>query len=129
GFPTKFPPGERFSYNNAAFVVLALIAERVSGVPYPELVRTRVCEPAGMTHTSFIRSDEPEAGVAIGYLSEDGPRTNVLHLPVVGGGDGGAVSTLADIAALWTALFKGRIVSSDTVAEMTRSHTDAPAND
>src|SRR5438552_3171658 len=94
-------------------VARALVAERVSAVPYPDLVRTRVCEPAGMTHTSFIRNDEPEAGVAVGYLFEDGPRTNVLHLPVMGGGDGGAVSTVADIAALWNALFEGRIVSRE----------------
>src|SRR5207342_2430447 len=30
GFPTKFPPGDRFSYCNGGFVVLALIAERAS---------------------------------------------------------------------------------------------------
>ena len=40
GFPTKFPAGERFSYCNGGYVVLALIAERASGVPYHELVRT-----------------------------------------------------------------------------------------
>ena len=59
GHPQKFAPGERFAYNNGGFVVLALIAERVSGMPFPELVRTRVCEPAGMRDTEFLRSDEP----------------------------------------------------------------------
>ena len=34
GFPTKFPAGEQFSYCNAGFVVLALMAERASGVEY-----------------------------------------------------------------------------------------------
>ena len=39
GHPTVFPPGERFAYCNGGFVVLALIAERASGVPFHELVR------------------------------------------------------------------------------------------
>ena len=35
GHPTKFPAGERFSYCNGGYVVLALIAERVSGTAVP----------------------------------------------------------------------------------------------
>ena len=58
GFPTKCPPGERFSYCNGGFVVLALIAERASGLGYHDLVRTMVCEPARMDNTEFLRSDE-----------------------------------------------------------------------
>jgi CubicO group peptidase (beta-lactamase class C family) len=33
GHPAKFPASERFSYCNSGYVVLALIAERISGVP------------------------------------------------------------------------------------------------
>jgi len=58
GHPAKFPAGERFSYCNGGYVVLALIAERVSGVPFPRLVHERVCAPAGMRDTAFLRSDE-----------------------------------------------------------------------
>jgi CubicO group peptidase (beta-lactamase class C family) len=122
-YPMKFAPGERFSYNNEAFVVLALIAERVSAVPFPELVRTRVCEPAGMRRTAFLRCDALPGDVAIGYL-DDGLQTNVLLMPVLGGGDGGAFTTLDDVTAMWAALFDGAIVSKDTVAEMTRPRSD-----
>ena len=47
GFPTKFPPDERFSYCNGGFVVLALVAERASGMPFRELVAERVCSRPG----------------------------------------------------------------------------------
>jgi CubicO group peptidase (beta-lactamase class C family) len=92
GYPQKFPPGERFSYSNSGYVVLALIAERASGTPFHDLVRQRVCEPAGMSRTAFLRSaflrsDELPGGTALGYLSVDGEwRTNVFHLPVRGSG-------------------------------------------
>ena len=127
GHPQVFSAGERFAYNNGAFVVLALIAERVGGSPFDELVRTRVCEPAGMVDTAFLRSDEPDGRTASGYLANTGLRTNVLHLPVRGSGDGGICTTAADVSALWRALYDGRIVPPEWVAEMVRPRSDVPA--
>jgi len=128
GYPTKFPAGERFGYCNSGFVVLALIAERVSGVPFHELVHQRVCEPAGMVGTAFLRSDALPGSAAIGYLEVGGVwRTNVFHLPVRGTGDGGIYTTVGDVSALWSALFSGRIVSETWVAEVVRARSDVPA--
>jgi CubicO group peptidase (beta-lactamase class C family) len=126
GHETVFPAGERFAYNNGGYVVLALLAERVSGVDFHQLVRMLVCEPAGMVDTAFLRSDELPGRAALGYLSVDGPRTNVFHLPVLGSGDGGIYSTAADFSAFWDALFAGRIVSPERVAEMVRPRSDWP---
>ena len=126
GHPMAFPPGERFAYCNGGYIVLALIAERASGVPFHDLVRQRVCRPAGMTNSEFLRSDELPGDAALGYLSNDSPRTNVLHLPVVGGGDGGIYSTAADLRTFWEALFDWRIVPERWVAEMVRPRSDVP---
>ena len=127
GHPAKFPAGERFAYCNSGFVVLALIAERTSGIPFPDLVRTRVCEPAGMPDTAFLRSDELPGTAATGYLSIDGvSRANVFHVPVRGTGDGGIYSTAADVSSFWRALFGGRLVSPELVAEMVRPRSDVP---
>jgi len=126
GYPAKFPPGERFCYCNGGYVVLALIAERVSGVPFHDLVRDRVCLPAGMRDTEFLRSDELPERTATGYLPIDGvSRTNMFHLPVRGNGDGGIYSTVADVSAFWRSLFAGRIVPAGWVAEMVRPRSDA----
>jgi len=118
GYPMKHQPGEEFAYCNGSFVVLALIAERVSRVPFHDLVDQRVCGPAGLRDTAFLRSDELPGRAATGYLENEGLRSNVLHLPVRGSGDGGIYSTVADVHALWDALFAGRIVSRETLAEM-----------
>jgi CubicO group peptidase (beta-lactamase class C family) len=126
GYPTVFPAGERFAYNNGGYVVLAVLAERASGIDYHELVRTIVTEPAGMVDTAFLRSDELPARAAKGYLAVDGLRSNVLHLPVVGVGDGGIYTTVADCHAFWESLFAGRIVSTETVAQMVRPRSDWP---
>ena len=102
GYPTKFPAGERFSYCNGGYMVLALIAERASGVPFHDLVAQRVCAPAGMSDTEFLRSDELPGRTAVGYLDVDGRwRSNVFHLPVRGNGDGGIYTTVDDVRTLW----------------------------
>ena len=126
GYPTAFPAGERFAYCNGGYVVLALIAGRASGTPFHDLVHERVLDPAGMADTAYLRSDELPGRAAVGYLSDDAPRTNVHHLPVRGNGDGGAYSTAADIATLWCAFLGGRIVPPRWVAEMVRPRSEVP---
>jgi CubicO group peptidase (beta-lactamase class C family) len=124
--PSKFPAGERFSYCNSGYVVLALIAERVTGTSFHDLVEQRVCVPADMRDTAFLRSDEPTGRAALGYLTADGLRTNVLHLPVKGSGDGGIYSTVADIHALWDAMFAGRVVASRWIGQIVRPRGETP---
>jgi len=127
GRPSLFEPDERFSYCNGGYVVLALIAERTTGIPFHELMTRRVCERAGMGDTEFLRSDELPGRAALGYLSVDGARTNVFHLPVRGSGDGGIYSTVADVHAFWSALFDGRIVSPAAVAGVVGPRSEAPS--
>ena len=125
GYPQKFEPGTDFSYCNGGFVVLALIAERSSGTPFHDLVQERVFDKAGMTSTAYLRSDEP-ADVALGYLDQTSLRTNVLHLPVRGNGDGGCYTTLDDMHRFWDALCAGAIVPSSWVATMTEPRSTDP---
>lgn len=124
GHASVFDPGERFAYCNGGFVVLAIVAERVGGKPFHELVRERVCRPAGMRDTAFLRSDALPGNTALGYLGAgDDLRTNVLHLPVRGSGDGGIYTTLADVRGLWQATFAGEVVSLATVADLRRARS------
>ncbi|HET8959095.1 serine hydrolase domain-containing protein [Nocardioides sp.] len=128
GYPQRFPPGTGFVYCNGAYCVLAILAERASGTTYHDLVRTQVLQRAGLTRTDFLRSDELPGDAAWGYLRTDGLRTNVLHLPVVGGGDGGIFTTAGDVAALWAALDAGRVVSCETYTDMVRPRSEAQAD-
>ncbi|HSV37703.1 MAG TPA: serine hydrolase domain-containing protein [Nocardioidaceae bacterium] len=124
GFAQKFAPGSAFSYCNGGFIVLALLAERSSGMGYHDLVRDVVLAPSGMVESGFLRSDRLPGDAALGYL-EDG-RTNVFHLPVLGNGDGGMYSTLADMERFWDALFGGRILPRDVIDEMVAPRSDVP---
>jgi CubicO group peptidase (beta-lactamase class C family) len=126
GHPQREPPGESFRYNNGGFVVLALLAERAAGSTFDRLVDDRVCGPAGLVSTGFVRGDELPADAAVGYLEGGGLRTNVLHLPVVGSGDGGIFSSADDIARLWRAWSGGDIVPVELRDMMWRPRSVVP---
>jgi CubicO group peptidase (beta-lactamase class C family) len=126
GHESKFGANADFSYSNGGYVVLALIAERVSGTPFHTLVQQRVCVPAGLVDSEFLESDRLPGRAAVGYLDVDGLRTNVLHLPVRGSGDGGLYSTATDVRALWVAMFSGRLVSEEWLLRMVVPRSDVP---
>jgi CubicO group peptidase (beta-lactamase class C family) len=116
GHPQRSRPGEHFAYNNAGFVVLAILVERATGIAFGDLVRQRVCDPANMKDTDYTRSDALPERTALGYLRARGHESNVLHLPVRGSGDGGAYTTVADVHRLWTALREGAVLDRATLA-------------
>ena len=54
-----FAPGEGLHYSNTGYNLLALLVERLSGIPYEEFLQENIFEPAGMTSTRccHIRRD------------------------------------------------------------------------
>lgn len=126
GFAQKFPPGERFGYCNSGFMVLAIVIERLTGKPFHDVVQELVIEPAGLPETAYLRLDELPGTAATGYLYGEGDQVNTLHLPVRGNGDGGAFTTAADLHTFWRALFRGAIVSEETLRTMIRPRSDVP---
>ena len=70
-----FAPGEGLHYSNTGFNLLALLVERLSGVPYEEFLQKNIFEPAGMTSTRccHIRRDGiPFENHARATVFEDG---------------------------------------------------------
>ena len=118
GYPQKFVPDTDFAYCNSGYVILAALLERATGMSYAQAIGERVTGPAGMTRTEFLRMDALPGDAAVGYLLADGLRTNVLHLPVVGFGDGGVFTTVGDVHLLWSALVDGRL-GQNLLATMT----------
>ena len=70
-----FAPGEGLEYSNTGFNLLALLVERLSGVPYEDFLQKNIFEPAGMTSTRccHIRRDGiPFANFARATVFEEG---------------------------------------------------------
>ena len=70
-----FAPGEGLEYSNTGYNLLALLVERLSGVPYEEFLQKNIFEPAGMSSTRccHIRRDGvPFENYAQATVLEDG---------------------------------------------------------
>lgn len=120
----KFSPGERFHYNNAGFILLGLIVEKASGLPFKEYVQQRVFEKAYMADSGYFALDSLPGKTAIGYIdNEDGTwKTNAYSIPVQGGSDGGAFVTAKDMAKLWNALLNYQLLSKELTEQLLTSH-------
>ncbi len=120
------PPGGRWQYSNAGYILLAQIVEELAGQEFPAAVAERVFGPAGMSSSGYFRTDEVRPDVAIGYLERTSPdrpwRTNVHVTPVIGGGDGGANSTVADLDRFLRAYDDGTLFGTALRDEMLTTH-------
>ena len=108
----KFTPGERFSYSNGGFILLGIVIEEISGVPYTDFIQDNIFELCEMSDSGFFAMDRLPGRTAFGYIDgEDGWRTNIFNLPIVGSPDAGAFTTVRDMDKLWRAFFEGKVLS------------------
>ncbi|MDQ1257818.1 MAG: D-alanyl-D-alanine carboxypeptidase [Candidatus Hydrogenedentes bacterium] len=96
--PADFPPGESFRYSNTNFVLLGMIVDRVTGHHHSVEIRNRIIEPLGLTNTYYESYETPRGERAHGYEWLMGIFTDTYDWTVETGGDGGIVSTAADLA-------------------------------
>jgi len=105
--PMQFAPGSRFHYNNAGFVVLALVVEHLTGMAFPDYVTREVFQAGGMMSSGYFATDRLPACTAYGYIEDEAGaewRTNIFAVPIIGGGDGGAYVTAEDVLTFWSSL-------------------------
>lgn len=99
GIPFSNPPGLAYEYSNYGFAILGRIVANVSGVPYPEYLRTRILEPLGLQATTLEASDVPPDLLAHGYRWEDEQWKDEPPLPDGAFGPmGGMLTSLDDLA-------------------------------
>ena len=113
-----FPPGTKWSYSNAGFMVLGAIIEKVTGQSYFDYVKENVFRRAGMSDTDFYEADRVTPNLAIGYTKQNrylpvvAEWTNTLFIsPVKGGPAGGVYSTVEDLLHFSIALQQNKLLS------------------
>ena len=123
GDPLAFPPGEKFQYSNAGYMLLGAIIEKVSGQDYYSYVQEHIYKPAGMNDTGFYEPGKEIPNLAIGYtkMSPDGKpqdevRDNTSIREIKGGPAGGGFSTALDLVKFQQALFGYKLLD--------KAHTD-----
>jgi CubicO group peptidase (beta-lactamase class C family) len=120
----EFAPGERFSYNNAGYILLGLIVEQFSKLSFQEYVETNIFAICDMTDSGFFSMDCLPPRTAYGYIQKSDRewRTNFYAVPVIGGSDGGALTTVGDMEKFWQALMTHQLLSATILKQMLTPH-------
>ncbi|HTB26209.1 MAG TPA: serine hydrolase domain-containing protein [Puia sp.] len=110
----NFYPGDKFSYSNSGYVMLAMIVERVSGKPFNVFMKEFIFEPLGMKNTLVFDKSKPFIrNRAVGF-NKNG---DLDDYEILTAGDGGIYSTTHDLFLWDQSLYHNKLVDSSTISE------------
>lgn len=119
--PREFPPGTGYAYSNTNYLLLQLIVEKVTGMPFGQELRRRVLRPLRLDATSFpVASRTLPRPSARGYEIKEGapPRDVTRMSPSIAGAAGAIISTTRDVGRFYRALNAGRLLPPRQLDEM-----------
>lgn len=118
----EFKPGKKYGYSDAGYVLLSIIVERISGIPFHQYMRENVFLPAGMENTyvfSPLRKD-PLTNRAYGIITAPNgighKDIDFFYLDPLTGANG-VYSTVEDLYRWDRILYSEKLVSSSTLKE------------
>lgn len=124
GSPT-FEPGTRHDYSNANYWVLAACLEAASGERTADLLVEHLADPLGLSDTLLFDDTLPDVTVVNAYkdLDLDGREDPMGTRPLPGlvtpaWTAGAMISTAEDLVRFLDALFRGDVLSDDSLAAM-----------
>lgn len=112
-FQLLFKPGEKESYSNTGYALLAAVIEKVSGKSYDLYVRDNILAPLGLTRTGFLLPKFKPSELAHGYKRDGTDAGSIVEKPHAADGpywnlrgNGGMLSTVEDMHNFYKALFE-----------------------
>lgn len=128
--PLEFEPGSRYAYSNAGYSVLAAVVEQVTDGTFDAALRARVLAPGGARESGYLREELDPRRVAVGYIGQErwGTLPDTVYTPQgvswVLYGNGGVLSSAAQMQALALGLLDGKVLSGKSLERMWTPHID-----
>ncbi len=119
--PLYFPPNSQFSYCNTNYVLLALIAERITHKKFPALAKEMIFEPLKMTDSFINDGSQNSDSLARSYDSKNRlePFTNLDGVY----GDKNLYTTARDLLKLDKATYSAAFLSDSIKKQMFRGYS------
>ncbi len=119
------PPGTKFSYKNADFIILGKIIEKITGKSYATVLQENILNPLQMTSSGYLRNGDIVGSLVTPYLfnkttgnfGNDDPYwiDNFYAAAAM-------YSTVEDLLKFDQAIFNAQILSKKTVDLMLTAH-------
>lgn len=120
-------PGSQFDYNNADFIILGKIIEKVTGKAYEKVLAEQILKPLKMSSTGVISQEMIIDKLADTYFYREDIKMLTNDLPVYWNNwyaAGAMYSTAGDIAKFSAALFNRKLLKQETLNQMFVSGLD-----
>ena len=130
--PLAYEPGTEARYGLTDFVILRAIIEKVGGASLPQLLVRELVNPLGLAETGFAMAED-DGVVRTGELihkrasiygwSSDRQRTSDFFFEPLGYGAGGLFSSVSDLAELFVAIDRGKVLKPASLTTITTPAT------
>ena len=123
GRDAYFDLGTDVQYSNTNYILLGMIIETVTGVPFYRVFEEKLFRPLNLGFTSFAATDPVPDGIIRGYVDLYS-NFNLINATYFSGwdyytADGGLISNTSDLSLFMAKLFQGGVLSETSLAEMT----------
>jgi D-alanyl-D-alanine carboxypeptidase len=128
--PLMYTHGAKFTYNNSGYILLGMLIEKVSGIPYERFIQERLFDRLGMADSGY---DDPRKIIprrARGYALEGKQLRNADSFdPRLAWSAGAFYSTVRDLTRWSDALAQGTLLTVDSAERMFRPNPEAASQD
>ncbi|MFC1593305.1 serine hydrolase domain-containing protein [Candidatus Neomarinimicrobiota bacterium] len=126
--PLDFEPGTDFQYSNSGYIILGMIIESITGIPWESVVQEQILYPIGMYNTGYDMDGTVTNHRANGYNEIDDGYKNAPYVDIsLFGSAGGLYSTIEDLFLLDQALYTDKLLSKKYRDIMFQSHLTTPS--
>lgn len=120
-------PGKVFDYNNADFIVLGKIIEKIYGKTYEQVLNEKILQPLKMQSSGLLHQEDIITGLADTYFYRDDLKRLMPDLPVYMENwyaAGAMYSTANDLLLFSNAVFGRKLLKQETLDWMFVSGLD-----
>lgn len=116
----EFEPGSTFEYSNSNFVVLSLIAEKITALNFKEILQQNIFQPLKMDSTYFGEPTNSTNLVPAFMYGALEPKYNTQNV----GGAGGITSTTSDLLKWSNAIENNILIPQAKMEELLKPHSE-----
>ncbi len=99
--PMEFSPGEKYKYNNSAYIILGHLVEQISGISYEDFIKKNIFTPIGMKNSYYGSKSNLIPNRASGYQPTENGFKNADYLSMTLPFAAGSLMSNVDDMLLW----------------------------
>lgn len=120
--PMDFSPGEKYKYNNSAYILLGFLIENIAGVSYEDYIQKNILTPLGMKNSFYGSKSKLIPNRASGYQAFGDGYKNADYLSMTLPYAAGSLMSTVDDMLLWNQAIHNNTLISEKSKQLAFSN-------